>query len=261
MTLRSLTRWADSHCHLTGLDEEADVVIDRAVAVGVDVMVCVGTDLESSRDAVALAQRRPEVFATAGLHPHDATRWYDESTAIAALLGLPRVVAIGECGLDYYYGHSPADAQQAAFRAQIRLAHEHDLPLVIHTRDAWSDTFAMLHAEGTPRRTIFHCFTGDAETAQRALDLGAFLSFSGIISFKNAADVRGAAAIAPLDRVLVETDTPFLAPVPHRGRENRPSYLPDVGVALAAAMELPVDDVARATRASTKALFDDSHSA
>jgi TatD DNase family protein len=261
VTAGPLRQWADSHCHLTGLDEAADAVIDAAVAQGVDVMVCVGTDLASSEESAALAQRRPEVFATAGLHPHDATRWDAEGAGIEALLAQPRVVAVGECGLDYYYGHSPAGVQQAAFRAQIRLAHAHDVPLVIHTRDAWPDTFAILDAEGVPRRTIFHCFTGDAETARRALDLGAFLSFSGIVSFKNAADVRGAAAIAPLDRVLVETDTPFLAPVPHRGRDNRPAFLPDVGAALATAMQLPIDALARATRASTKALFADFHSA
>lgn len=258
--MNALTRWADSHCHLTGLDEDADVVIDRAVAVGVDAMVCVGTDLSSSRDAVALARRRPEVFATVGLHPHDASRWESEATGLEELLGLPRVVAVGECGLDYFYGHSPVEDQQAAFRAQIRLAHDRDLPLVIHTRDAWPDTFAILHDERVPRRTIFHCFTGDAETARRALDLGAFLSFSGIVSFKNAVDVRAAAAIAPLDRVLVETDTPFLAPVPHRGRDNRPAYLPDVGVALAAAMGQSLEDVARVTRATTEALLTDHHS-
>ncbi len=258
--MNARTRWADSHCHLTGLDEDADVVVDRAVAAGVDVLVCVGTDLESSHAAVELAQRRPEVWAAVGLHPHDASRWDVEADGLEELLAQPRVVAVGECGLDYYYGHSPADVQQAAFRAQIRRAHQHDLPLVIHSRDAWDDTFAILNAEGAPRRTIFHCFTGDAEIARMALDLGAFLSFSGIVSFKNAADVRGAAAVAPLDRVLVETDTPYLAPVPHRGRENRPAYLPDVGAALAAAMGESVDVIARATRATTESLLTGLHS-
>ncbi|MCU1457176.1 MAG: hydrolase, TatD family [Actinomycetia bacterium] len=260
MTSGSTVTWADSHCHLTGLDESADDVIDRARAVGVEVMVCVGTDLASSRDAVALAQRQPEVFAAVGLHPHDASRWESEGAELEGLLGESGVVAVGECGLDYYYGHSPADAQQAAFRAQIRLALDRDLPLVIHTRDAWPETFVILRDVGVPRRTIFHCFTGDADVAREALDLGAYLSFSGIVSFKNAADLREAAAIAPLDRVLVETDTPYLAPVPHRGRENRPEFLPDVGAALAAAMGRSVDEVARATLATTRAVLTDIHS-
>ena len=144
------------------------------------------------------------------------------------------VVAVGECGLDYYYEHSPRDAQRAAFAAQIALAHRHDLTLVIHARDAWADLFDVLAAEGVPARTVLHCFTGGVDEVERCLAAGMFVSFSGIVTFKNAADVRAAAERCPLDRLLVETDSPFLAPVPHRGRTNEPSYLPYVGEAIAA---------------------------
>ncbi len=137
--------------------------------------------------------------------------------------------------------------QRTAFAAQIALAHDRGLALVIHTREAWDDTFAMLAAEGTPARTVFHCFTGGPDEARRCLDLGAYLSFSGIVSFRAAADVRAAAALCPLDRLLVETDAPYLAPVPHRGRRNEPAYLPDVGAALATATERDVEVVAAAT--------------
>src|SRR5207342_3046048 len=139
---------------------------------------------------------------------------------LVALASNPAVVAIGETGFDFYYHHSPVAEQEAAFRAQIALARQLGIALVIHTRDAWDDTFRVLEDAGVPERTVFHCFTGGPDEARRALDLGCWLSFSGIVSFKNADDVRAAAAITPLDRVLVETDAPYLAPVPHRGREN-----------------------------------------
>ena len=139
------------------------------------------------------------------------------------------MVAVGECGLDYYYEHSPRPAQRAAFAAQIALAHAHGLALVIHARDAWDDLFDVLESEGVPERTILHCFTGGPDELDRCVRAGMFVSFSGIITFKNAGDVRQAAARCPLDRLLVETDSPFLAPVPHRGRPNEPSLLPLVG--------------------------------
>src|SRR5690606_28359318 len=166
---------------------------------------------------------------------------------IAELLGEPGVVAVGECGLDYHYDHSPRPVQREVFAAQVALAHEHDLALVVHTREAWEDTFAVLDAEGVPERTVFHCFTGGPDEARACLDRGGHLSFSGIVTFKRADDVRAAAAICPLDRVLVETDSPYLAPVPHRGRPNRPALLPLVGAAVAEAMGVEVDAVAGAS--------------
>ena len=204
-----------------------------------------GTDRARSADAVAAAARHPGVvWATVGLHPHDAREGLD---GLADLLDEPGVVAVGECGLDYHYDHSPRDVQRRVFAEQIGLAHERDLALVIHTREAWDDTFAVLDAEGVPPRTVFHCFTGGPAEAEACLERGGHLSFSGIVTFKSAADVRAAAAVCPLDRALVETDSPYLAPVPHRGRPNRPALLPLVGASVAEAMGVPVDEVASAT--------------
>src|SRR5205085_12334290 len=181
---------------------------------------------------------------TAGVHPHEADGGID---GLEALLAEPEIVAVGECGLDFFYDHSARDAQAEVFAAQIALAHAHDLALVIHTRDAWDDTFAILEAAGVPERTVFHCFSGGPEEARRCLDLGAYLSFSGIVTFKTADDLRAAAALCPVDRVLVETDSPYLAPVPHRGRPNQPAFVPLVGAAVAAVQGRPVEDVEAAT--------------
>jgi TatD DNase family protein len=167
--------------------------------------------------------------------------------SILGFLDDPHVIAIGECGLDYYYDHSPRDIQRTAFAAQIQLAHERHLPLVIHTRDAWADTFDVLRAEGVPERTIFHCFTGGAQEAQTCLDLGAFLSFSGIVTFKTATDVHAAAILCPLDRMLAETDSPYLAPVPHRGRTNQPAYVTHVVQHLADLRGDPTERIRAAT--------------
>lgn len=247
--------WVDSHCHLPVDPAEADAVLDRARSVGVEWVVCVGTDLATSRAAVALAERRADVVATVGLHPHDASRLDDEWPALAALAAHPRVAAVGEAGFDLHYRHSPRGEQEAAFRAQVRLAHALDRALVIHSREAWDDTFAVLGSEGVPARTVFHCFTGGPREAERALALGAYLSFSGIVTFKNADDLRAAAVLAPPERVLVETDAPYLAPVPHRGRANEPAYVVAVGEGLAAATARPVAEVAASTRATAAAVF------
>jgi TatD DNase family protein len=156
-------------------------------------------------------------------------------------------VAIGEAGLDYYYEHSARDEQKVAFAAQSQLAHQVQLPLIIHTRDAWDDTFDILRAEGTPEQTIFHCFTGGPDEARRCLDIGAFLSFSGIVTFKTAQDVAEAATLCPLDRILVETDSPYLAPVPHRGRTNQPANVAVVGTHVADLKHINPVEMARVT--------------
>ncbi len=243
-----MTGWFDSHCHVQeefreGEDGGAlEPVLDRARAAGIERLVCIGTGPTTSAQAVAVARASeegaaPRAWASVGLHPHEASEGVDE---VAALLerelavGDGAVVAVGECGLDYYYEHSPRDAQRVAFAAQIALAHQHDLTLVIHARDAWTDLFDVLAAEGVPARTVLHCFTGGVDEVERCLAAGMFVSFSGIVTFKNATDVRAAAERCPLDRLLVETDSPFLAPVPYRGRTNEPSYLPYVGEAIAA---------------------------
>jgi len=247
--------WVDSHCHLPSLSGGAGPALAAARAAGVTAVVCVGTDLESSRESVALAGAEPDVWATVGLHPHDATELDAQWDALEELAGAPRVVAIGESGFDFHYLHSPAGAQEAAFRRHVELAHRLDRTLVIHTRDAWDDTFRVLDELGTPRHTVFHCFTGGPDEARRAVESGAHVSFSGIVSFKNARDVRAAAAQTPLDRVLVETDAPYLAPVPHRGKQNRPAWVVDVGAALADAAGVALDRIASTTSANARAVF------
>jgi TatD DNase family protein len=251
--------WADSHCHVPyeGVGVE---VLDDARAGGVGRMISVGTDAAQSAAAIALACAEPDVWATVGLHPHDAVAGVGTLDDLLADPSLripdaPVVVAVGECGLDYHYDHSPRDVQREAFASQIRLAHHLDLALVIHTRNAWDDTFALLDSERPPTRTIFHCFTGGAGEARRALDLGAWLSFSGIVTFRSADDVRDAARLCPPARMLVETDSPYLAPVPHRGRPNRPALVAVVGAAVAEVRSEPVATVEDATWAATAAVF------
>lgn len=245
--------WTDSHCHL-GYDGVGTDAVAEAAAAGVTRIVTVGTDAAASAAAIDCAGRHDQVFATVGLHPHEASHGAD------TLLGLldppdPKVVGIGECGLDYYYEHSPRDLQRQAFADQIGLAHRLDLALVIHTRDAWDETFEILDAEGVPARTIVHCFSGGPAEARRALDRGAYLSFSGIVTFKTATDVQDAARLCPLDRLLVETDSPYLAPVPKRGKPNRPAWVALVGEAVARLKDRAVDEVARATWDNTTAAF------
>ena len=221
-------RWTDNHCHLD-LDT-LESTVAQASAAGVERLIDVGTDAATSIAAVAKAAASDRVWATVGVHPHEARHGMSD---IEDLLGSDRVVAVGECGLDYHYNHSPQPDQQAAFAVQIDMAHRHQMPLVIHTREAWDDTFAILDEGGVPDHTVFHCFTGGADEARAALDRGAHLSFSGIVTFPSADEVRAAAALCPLDRLLAETDSPYLAPVPLRGKTNSPANLPLVGEALA----------------------------
>lgn len=222
--------WFDNHCHLTTTDAEPADMVAAAAAAGVDRLLTVGCTVEDSARAIDIAARFDRVWATAGVHPHDASDGID---GLEELLARPEVVAVGECGLDYHYDHSPRDVQAAMFERQIELAHRHDLALVIHTREAWDDTFAILDRVGMPARTVFHCFTGGADEADQALSRGAYLSFSGIVTFPSAGDVRAAAALCPPDRVLVETDSPYLAPVPLRGKRNQPANVAVVGEFLA----------------------------
>jgi len=255
-------RWTDDHCHLhfrdsgsqfreTGVGSVAEA-IGAAHAEGVERMITVGCDVADSRAAIELARAHDGVYATAGVHPHEAKGGIE---GLEALLAEPEVVAVGECGFDLHYEHSPRDAQREVFAAQVELALDHDLALVIHTREAWTETFDLLAATGVPERTIFHCFTGGPVEARRCLDLGAHLSFSGIVTFKTADDLRAAAAICPADRLLVETDSPYLAPVPHRGEANRPALVPLVGAAVAAALGSSPEAVAEATWSNAEAVY------
>lgn len=252
-------RWIDHHCHLPSDADAAAALVEEASVAEVARLVDVGTDVASSQAARLRAHTYGAVWATAGVHPHDATDVTApdgtvDLSAIEALLDDERVVAVGECGLDYYYEHSPRDAQQAAFRAQLAVADARDLPVVIHTRDAWDDTFAILD-EVRPRRAVLHCFTGGPDEATRALELGLWLSFSGIATFGSAGDVRAAARLCPLDRVLVETDSPYLAPEGHRGRKNRPALVTAVGASVADTMGVPVDELAAATWANATTFY------
>lgn len=245
--------WTDSHCHLSYDGVAADAVA-QAAAAGVTRIVTIGTDADSSALAVQVARRHDGVYATVGLHPHTASQGV---ATLDRLLRPPdaKVVGIGECGLDYYYEHSPRDAQREAFAAQIARARELDLTLVVHTRDAWDETFDILRSGPPPSRWVVHCFSGGPDEARRALDLGAWLSFSGIVTFKKAAEVAEAAALCPLERMLVETDSPYLAPVPNRGRPNQPAWVALVGERIAALKGRSVEEVARATWANTTAAF------
>lgn len=245
MTDAAALRWIDNHCHL---DDDAARSIAAANEADVIKFIDVGCDLETSRQCLSRAAEFAPVFATVGLHPHEAKHGID---GLEALLLEPGVVAVGECGLDYYYNHSEHDVQRAAFAAQIELANRHGLPLVIHTRDAWEETFEILDTEGVPTRTIFHCFTGGPDEARACLEREGWLSFSGIVSFKSATDVQEAAKLCPVDKLLVETDSPYLAPVPHRGKTNQPAWVSVVGQAVAALRNESVADVATATWRNT----------
>lgn len=223
-------RWTDDHCHLGHLDLADDAAVVAALAeaadAGVTRVIDVGTDVADSTAAADRAVAHAEVWATAGVHPHEARHGLE---GLEALLARPEIRAVGECGLDYHYDHSPREKQQEVFAAQVALAHAYGRALVVHTREAWDDTFTVLDEAGVPERTVFHCFTGGPAEAERALALGAHLSFSGIVTFPSADDVRGAARLCPDDRLLVETDAPFLTPVPHRGKSNRPGLVALVG--------------------------------
>jgi TatD DNase family protein len=242
--------WTDSHCHVQ-YDGVGLAAVARAADAGVTRVVTIGTDLEHSRGAIDVArQGRAQglsLWATVGVHPHDATGGVE---GLERLLDAPEVVAVGECGLDYFYEHSPREVQLEAFRAQVALASRRGLALVVHTRDAWEDTLGVLDEVGAPERTVIHCFSGGPDEARRCLDRGAYLSFSGIVTFKNAADVRAAAALCPLDRLLVETDAPYLAPVPHRGRANEPAWVRFVGEAVADAKAVPASVIEETTSAN-----------
>lgn len=246
--------WFDNHCHL-GERPVAGELVDDARAAGVLGMIDVATDAASSARCLEVARDFDDVWATAGVHPHDAaggTAEVVELVEAAIRSGDPNLVAIGECGLDHHYDHSPPDAQRRAFIEQIALAHRVGLPLVIHTREAWEETFDLLEAHGVPPRTVFHCFTGGPDEAARCVEIGAHLSISGIVTFNSAQDLRAAVGAAPLDRLMVETDAPYLAPVPHRGRRNRPALVARVGEEVAALLGRPVEEVAATTTSTAR---------
>jgi TatD DNase family protein len=259
-----VTHWTDAHCHLQdefmkGDSESLASVIDtlrRAYDGGVDRVVVIGTDVTTSREALAItALASPvEIYATVGLHPHTASQDVGSVEELARA-GHAKLVGIGECGLDYYYEHSPRDAQRRTFAAQIALAHELDLALVIHARDAFDDLIEVLSSEGVPERTVVHCFTGTPDDAQRCLAIGCDISISGVVTFKNAELLREAVRTVPLERLHVETDSPFLAPVPYRGTTNEPAFVTVVGEFVAELRGESFTEVREATSANTARLF------
>ncbi|WP_306591366.1 TatD family hydrolase [Geothrix sp. 21YS21S-4] len=249
----------DAHCHLTGSylgEDQVGATLDRARAEGVTGFIAVGTDLEDSRRVLALAHATPGIQASLGVHPHEAKGWNPEvDAALAALAADPAVRFVGETGLDWHYDLSPRDEQEAAFRAQIRLALAVGKPLMIHTRSAPEATVRILAEEGADRvRGIIHCFSEDRAFAEKALELGFYLSFSGIVTFRKAEAVRDVAAWAPADRILVETDAPFLAPVPYRGKPNEPGFVRYTAEAVAGLRGLSAQALADLTTRNLEAL-------
>jgi TatD DNase family protein len=257
--------WIDSHTHVTAaeFDADRDAVLERARQAGVETFVAIGAGygVDANEPAVELAARRSDVYAAVGVHPHDAKLLDDAARArLRTWLERPRVVAVGECGLDYHYMHSPRDVQRAVFAEHVALARGRDLPVVIHVRgddeSAWEELLDIWLAEGRGDvEGVLHCYTGTLDFARRALDARLDVSFSGIVSFKTASDLRDVAAALPLDRILVETDCPFLAPVPFRGKRNEPAFVDAVGRAVAAVRGVDAETIARATAANARRLF------
>jgi TatD DNase family protein len=250
-------RLIDSHCHLNyeGLVERQTEVLDNARQRGVAGFLNISTRQREWNDIIGLAEREPDVWASVGVHPHEADAHPDlGATALAEAADHPRVIAIGECGLDYYYDKSDRAAQRERFLAHIEASRQTGLPLVVHTRDAEEDTAEILGAavrEGGVTG-VLHCFTGSAELARKGLDLGFYISLSGIVTFKNAADLQATAKWLPADQMLVETDSPFLAPVPHRGKKCEPAFVADTASFIA---ELRAEDPERLAEATTANFF------
>lgn len=254
---------ADTHCHLADpiFDPDRSAVVERARQAGVTHILAVGTDLASSRASVALAQEFAEVYAAIGLHPHEAAQFGPETLAgLRRLAAEPKVVALGEIGLDYYRGSASPAAQQAAFRAQLVLAAELELPVVVHDRDAHDDVLRLIaepqrSAALAGRSGVLHCFSGSTQMASRAHDLGFAVSFTGSLTFARADETRATAEAIPLQWALVETDGPFLAPVPYRGQRNEPAFVRLVAERLAGLHHRSLADVADETTANAARLF------
>jgi TatD DNase family protein len=252
--------FVDSHCHLNykGLVEEQAAVLARARAAGVETMLNISTRAGEWDAVLATAEREPDVFASVGVHPHDADTHADVETAtLVERARHPKVVGIGESGLDFYYDKSDRDRQRASFRAHIAAARETGLPIIVHTREAEADTHEILAEEmGKGAFTgVIHCFTASRDFADKALALGLYISISGIVTFKNARDLQETAKTIPRDRLLIETDSPFLAPVPHRGRPCEPAFVADTARFLANLRGEGVEELAAATAANFRTLF------
>lgn len=249
----------DTHCHLNHPDLAGDIadVLKRAREAGVGRIICAGFDMESSREAVRQAHESPMVYATVGIHPHDASKFRaEDEEELTQLCREKKVVALGETGLDYHYDLSPRETQQQVYRLHIRLAQKLSLTLVIHSREAGDDTLDILEDEGMPDRgAVLHCFSGDIDMARRALGIGCYLGIAGPITFKNADDFRGTVEGLPLESLLIETDAPYLAPHPYRGKRNEPAYVRLVAEKLAELRGISLPEVASHTTSNAERLF------
>jgi TatD DNase family protein len=253
----------DSHAHIEmeDFDSDREAMIRRALDAGVEIIVAVGNgDLskDSHAKAFQVAEKHPFIFTTVGVHPHEARLLDPEMYArLCDLASHEKVIAWGEIGLDYHYDNSPRDTQRDAFRRQLQMARERRLPAVIHTREAEEETLAILKDEwetsGLPG--IIHCFTGTRAFAERAVEFGFYISFSGVVTFKKAEDLRETAKRLPVERLLIETDSPFLAPVPFRGRRNEPAYVVETARRIAEIRDLPVEEIGRITSANFRRVF------
>jgi len=257
--------WLDSHCHVTAdrFAEDRAAVLDRTFENGVDEIVSIGSGygIRGNADAIALAETDERIWATVGVHPHEAAELDDDNrAAIRGWLAHPRVVALGECGLDYHYMNSPRETQRAVFAEQVALARELDVPVSIHVRgdepNAYEELLEIWIAEGRDElEGVLHCYSGNLDFARRAMEHGFYVSFSGIVTFKKSGDLRAAAAGVPLDRLMVETDAPFLAPQGHRGRRNEPAWVAVVGETLAQVHDVPVETIAHHTTANARRFY------
>jgi TatD DNase family protein len=252
--------FVDSHCHLDFKDFDADrqEVLARARAAKVAMMLTISTKITEAAEIIALAEAHDELACSIGIHPHEAGAQPQTSAAqLVELARHPKVIGIGETGLDYYYEHSPREAQQKNFRAHIEAARLSGLPLIVHARDADEDTADIMEDEMGKGAypALIHCFTAGPELARRALDMGCYISISGIATFNSAKQLRQTIETIPLERLLIETDAPFLAPVPHRGKRNEPSFVADTAAALAALKGVSVEQLAQATSDNFFTLF------
>lgn len=248
--------WTDTHCHLNHPDfaSDAGLVWSRAKDAGVHAAVVVGYDLASSESALQVAERLAGCWASVGIHPHDAVQC-DENALLQLhrLASHPRVTAIGEIGLDYYRNLSPKDAQQQALEQQINLALQLRLPVIIHCRDAYDDLLPILARY--PLRGVLHCFSGELHHAQRAVEMGWYLGIGGVVTFKNAHTLREVVQRVPLENLLLETDAPYLAPMPHRGKRNEPAYIPLIARMVASLKNVPLEELATVTTQNARCLF------
>lgn len=249
----------DSHAHLdfADFDADRDQVIQNARAARIAAIINVGIDLVTSQKAIALAQTYDLVYATVGIHPHEAAAVPEQQwSQLMALYQQPKVVAVGEIGLDFYRDYAPHDLQISVFRRQLELALQHQLPVIIHTRNAWSEILPIMTKEYRDRlQGVFHCFSGGEQQARQLLDAGYYISFTGVVTFKNAQALPIAADYVPLDRLLLETDCPFMAPVPYRGKRCEPAHIPYIAQKIAAAKKISLVELAQATNYNVQKLF------